>query len=438
MISWIIFCAFLFFLFWLVKKWSFFHHPLIANKWITIAFIYKLIVGLFVVWVYTYYYPNCRENSDIFKYYDDSQIMYNALQNNKGDYFKMLFGIADKQYYGFDNYYTKMNFWIKPYQYELVNENRTIIRLNAFFSLFTLGNFYTNALLFIFISFLGLWAIFKGFSMFLDKQKAKIYYFLLMFLPSIAFWTSGIYKESVVFFSMGILLLFLCKIWNDLKWKYIILGLIFYLILFYSKAYLALLFLPSLLFILFSVWKKKKLLLVFFSTHILIFLLFINSSSIIHKDFIEIIVNKQHDFIKFVDSLKYVGSKISIPVLDNNVSSIIQNIPNALINSFFRPHLFEVHNIMSLMSAIENAFVVLLLLIVIFNFEYKPFNFLVLISISFTLSLFILVGLTTPVLGALVRYKTPAIPFLLFFIVNFVNYRKLYLKYKHLWKKQPL
>lgn len=438
MISWIIFCAFLFFLFWLVKKWSFFQHPLIANKWIIVAFIYKLIVGLFVVWVYTYYYPNSREDSDIFKYYDDSQIMYSALQNNKGDYFKMLFGIADKQYYSFDNYYTKMNFWIKPYQYELVNENRTIIRLNAFFSLFTLGNFYTNALLFIFISFLGLWAIFKGFSMFLDEHRAKIFYFLLMFLPSIAFWTSGIYKESVVFFSMGMLLLFLCKIWNDLKWKYIILGLIFYLILFYSKAYIALLFLPSLLFILFSVWKKKKLLLVFFSTHILIFLLFINSSSIIHKDFIEIIVNKQHDFIKFVDSLKYVGSKIAIPVLDNNISSIILNVPNALINSFFRPHLFEVHNIMSLMSAIENAFIALLLLIVIFNFEYKPFNFLVLISISFTLSLFILVGLTTPVLGALVRYKTPALPFLLFFIVYFVKYGKLYLKYKNLWKKQPL
>jgi hypothetical protein len=71
------------------------------------------------------------------------------------------------------------------------------------------------------------------------------------------------------------------------------------------------------------------------------------------------------------------------------------------------------------MAAVENALFLIFLIIGLFFIDLKkmkdPWFWF---CLSFILILFVLVGLTTPVLGALVRYKMPALPFI--FIAMFL------------------
>jgi hypothetical protein len=50
------------------------------------------------------------------------------------------------------------------------------------------------------------------------------------------------------------------------------------------------------------------------------------------------------------------------------------------------------------------------------------------------LILFVLIGFTTPVIGSIVRYKTPAMPFLLMVILLLIDTKKLLNKFTSLSK----
>jgi hypothetical protein len=130
------------------------------------------------------------------------------------------------------------------------------------------------------------------------------------------------------------------------------------------------------------------------------------------------------------------GSKIQIPILENSMKSFILNTPQALINSFLRPFIWEAHNPLAILAAIENVLVIAYITLLIFFFKKVQLNNWILFSFSFSTSLLILIGLTTPVLGAIVRYKIPALPFVIFAIFSFFNFEKFTYNFKNIWKKQ--
>ncbi|MGQ9847318.1 MAG: hypothetical protein ACUVQP_07435, partial [Bacteroidales bacterium] len=182
---------------------------------------------------------------------------------------------------------------------------------------------------------------------------------------------------------------------------------------------------------------KIKPWLIVVGIHLFVVIFNFNSEYFLPYNFSEITVAKQHDFINLLHSLKIpAGSKIEIPLLSDSVISFIINTPNALINSLFRPHLFEAHNLTSMLAAIENLFLIILIISMILFFKKEKWNNWMWFSISFSLMLLTLIGLTTPVLGALVRYKIPALPFMLYILISFINLEKIHLKIKLLWKKQ--
>ncbi|MCB0756656.1 MAG: hypothetical protein KDB98_13730, partial [Flavobacteriales bacterium] len=65
-----------------------------------------------------------------------------------------------------------------------------------------------------------------------------------------------------------------------------------------------------------------------------------------------------------------------------------------------------------LLSGIENIIVILLLLAMVSYFDRTALsNPVFWIAVSFAFSILVLTGLVTPVVGAIVRYKVPALPF---------------------------
>lgn len=194
------FVVWLVFFVWLIYKLKFFRHSCLKFKHLIFLFFVKIITSIVVYGVYTRFY-NDRISADIFKYYDDGIILYNSLNENPVHYLKMLTGI-DANNPQLMKYYTQMNFWIKPYDFEIINENKTLIRLNAFISLFSFHNYFIHVLVFVFLSFVGLFAIFKVLSQYLQHYTLILAIVIFLF-PSTLFWSSAILKEAMVFFWLG-------------------------------------------------------------------------------------------------------------------------------------------------------------------------------------------------------------------------------------------
>ena len=108
-------------------------------------------------------------------------------------------------------------------------------------------------------------------------------------------------------------------------------------------------------------------------------------------------------------------SAIQINRLDPTLKSLIENSPQAYINTILRPFIWEIKSPMMLIATIENLFIIaFIILCLIFMKPIKniPKKYVIFCS-SFFLILFLIIGTSTPILGAIARYKVPALPFLL-------------------------
>ncbi len=418
----IIFCL-------LIGKMSFFKDNQIPRHWFMVIFGIKVIVSIFLTLIYTNYYTN-RDTADIFKYFDDSMIMFDAIKSNPMDYFKMLLGIDYNYAYFTTNYYQFMNHWTRPYSIDLISDSHIIIRFNAFVRLFSFGHFQVHNVFINFISLVGLTALFKAFKPFLlTKEKALFY--VIFLVPSILFWGSGLLKESIIFLGLGLLVYNLFKITTQFKITPILLMSLGVLLIMYTKFYILIALSVPILGYLINHFFKTKRPLYGYVISIGVFLVAISIAPLINErlDFVAQIVNKQASFSRFVLEVP-TNSSLLIPALSDGMSLII-NIPNALLNTLIRPYLWECNSLFVWLSAIENIVIIIITIIVTAlrkktSAQQKNILFF---NALFVFSLFSLIGLTTPVFGAIIRYKIPGLILLLISLLLLVDLEKI--KAKH-------
>jgi len=421
----------------LIKKLPFFKSGTLNSNLVVGVFLLKFLAGIAVFMVYSFYYTD-RTSADIFKYFDDGNIIFSSIHHNPMDYLRMVTGIGSESPH-LMKYYDTCSFWIKPFNYGLYNDNLTVIRFNAIVRLFSMGNIHIHTLFMSFLSFIGLWAIYKVFA----KRITGHSYLLLIalfFIPSVWFWTSGILKEGILMFAFGLFFYHLTNLIFE-KMKYSSLGWMIFvtLLLLISKFYVFLAALPGVLFlIIIRKTSKRYSTLKFLGVHFILFLLFWFSKPLTGFDLPQVVANKQNDFIAYSKSLNQVGSRIDIEPIAPTLKSIGVNAPKAFFTTLFRPSIFESKNAMMLMAGFENLIITLAIILVLFFGTLKNIRDpLLWFSISFIIILFTLTGLTTPILGALVRYKVPALPFLGITIIYFCNFDTLnsFIKKIKIWPK---
>jgi hypothetical protein len=149
-----------------------------------------------------------------------------------------------------------------------------------------------------------------------------------------------------------------------------------------------------------------------------------------------LVASNNQNIYQVLKVLEPTGSAITLKRLMPNYISVIRLFPEAFINVCFRPFIGDVENAFSLLACIENILFILLVIIMIYFYR-KPSatsQRIIIFSLLFVFTLYTLVGLTTPVLGAAVRYKVPALPFLLISIFLLSDYAKLKVQIK-LWTR---
>ena len=424
MIQFSLVCLYSFLFILLIYKLPFFKTEGISSKTISFIFIFKIIIGFILYLIYTLYYPD-RSTADIFRYFDDSKFMFNAIFTNPKYYFQMLLGINDNNA-EIINYYKQMNNWYRQYESIIYNDNHLVIRLNAFLRIFSFGYYNVHSVFMNFISLIGLLSIYKAFSSFLKSNS--IYLIVAVFLmPSVLFWSSGVLKEGLMLFFLGVLILNYFKMFYEKpNYKAIAYFLTSLFFLLFLKIYVLIALIPGMIaYFWVEKTKNKNILFKYFAVISILFICAIFLEYILPQiNPFQLLANKQDNFLglsKYMNS----GSIIYIPILKPNVFSLLKISPIAFINTFFRPHIFEAKSLMILLAALENLIIICFLILSIIFFDKKNINLnFLLFSTTFVLILFVLIGLIVPVMGAIVRYKVPALPFLICIFIILIDKEK--------------
>ncbi len=484
----------------LIAKMKFFECEGISRKAIQGVFILKILFGVLLSLIYTFYYTD-RSTADIYKYFDDSKVLFDALFTKPVDYFQMLFGIGNDTPY-FDVYYNQMNHWYREYDSNLYNDSHTIIRFNAVVRLFSMGFYNVHTVFMCFLSLLGLTAIYKTFISVM-KEKSMLLFGAVFLIPSVLFWGSGVLKEGLLFFGLGFLVYYSHKViygeWNLKNVFWILLSIV---LLALTKFYVAIAVIPALAA---NYWiektDNKNVFLKYIISYILLF-----SIGLFATNSLQVLVQKQKDFINLANGGTYLqrittektdtvyiasglyeqmridrktkeveitgkidycrvwedgklgeetefvgaknfketeyrllldygktGSTIDIQKLEPNILSFLKAAPKALYNTFFRPFFFESFSPFILMAGFENLFIILLSIVAILFADKKVLKEKMFwLCVFFTLVIFALTGLITPVIGAIVRYKIAALPLLLIALFMLIDRNKLVNKFTFL------
>ncbi len=396
----------------------------ISKHWFAGAFAIKLCAAFTMWFIYTNHYPD-RSKADIFRYYDDAKVFHHLLKNHKAEYFKFFF--QKKSTNEEVNVVLKYtNNWEMAGENPFFGSNRLIIRSNMLIALFSLGSYGVHAIVFSFLAFIGLFWIFRFFYRQLPERKWLI--FLAVFgFPSIVFWSSGVLKESLVFFFVGLILN--CGSYALRGKKPIIRSILVLLslfLLFQTRAIIALILIPLILGYIWNYFKPQNHAFLPYFILLFITLSFITESKkITGKDFYGILIEKRMAFEELANQEK-AGSEIIGVQFTADGFSILHSTPIALINTLFRPTPWEAKGMLMWAATIENILLFLLLILLVLypnpNIKNKS---IIWFALLFSLSNLIIVGLTTPILGAISRYRIIGLLFFLMAYIQLVDLEKL-------------
>lgn len=384
----------------------------IFKKYVFVAlFGLKIVGGIAVYAVYTYYYDPAM--SDLHKFYRGGTVLYEATDESFTDYLRLVSGIQGERP-ELQKYYDKTDHWTREFDYGLFNDNRTIMRFNAIICLISQGNIFVHIVAMAFLSFIGCFVLFKALQSFLKTNKWLLI-FASFLVPSCLFWTSGLLKEGLAMFSIGFAFYFISKLYIRFSIWDIIGFIVSSVLMFASKIYVLPAFLPAVLFLFVS--KKMKIkyqLATFFSILALSFVLVVFSGKILGYDIISTLSGKQNDFINYIELQDDKGSTYNLARLSPDIKSFLLIVPEGLVNSFFRPFPSEVNSAFMLFSFLEIVLLCIIAISTIIFFKKPDTDSVrfILFTTLFILFLYVVVGVYTPNTGSIVRYRTPALPFL--------------------------
>lgn len=407
--------ACIFFAIYLIGRWKIFRVEGVPVRVFQLLFITKIGAAILLYLIYTRFYTE-RAYADIFRYYDDSAVIYNCLTSHPAHYFSMLTGIGSDAP-ELKKYYDTMLNW---YNTDLVfNDSRTMIRINAFLRLFSMGTYFPHAVLMCFLAMTGLTGIFRWLHR-LAPNREVLLTVVVYLLPSTLLWTSGMIKEAFLVFALGSLF------YQLEKWKMSgrlngagVTGILFpVLILLTVKAYVFFLIVPVMIvYLLADRLSVNKWLLNGCVFGIYLTLLAMIAPVITGQDVPTLIADKQAEFYH-VASRDQAKSLVDIQRISPEWSSLIVTAPGAFLRSLFLPMPWQAHNLLMWFSVAENLFILLLLLLMLFAVKkslLRSLHAVVIALFLFGSFIFILSGWVTPIIGALVRYKVPGLPFVIFF-----------------------
>ncbi|MCK5210482.1 MAG: hypothetical protein KAQ79_20745, partial [Cyclobacteriaceae bacterium] len=394
---------------------------------LTVKIIGAISVGL----IYQFYYGG----GDTFTYFNlGSKYIWEAFKDSPILAFKLIF--AGKEYATDTFQYAS-----KIYTYGDLS-SYFVVRVAGVFDLLTFHTYSATAILFAAFSFTGLWALYHVFYRMFPSQHLE-FAIAVLFVPSVFFWGSGILKDTITISALGWATygaynLFFVK-------RHITISLIILLLSLYTiytiKIYILLCFLPAVILWIFSTRLsnvKNVIAKIFIAPIVLSIAALIGYYAILKvgeenpRYDVENLAETARitaEWIHYV-SIREQGSAYTLGDFDYSLTGMISKFPQAVWVSLYRPYLWEAHNIVMLLSALESFALILFTIYVFYKagiqktlklISSKPIlTFCFMFSIVFAFA----VGVSTYNFGTLVRYKIPLYPFFISGLFILLDYSK--------------
>lgn len=398
----------------------------IKQGWGIGIFLFKVLAGTILWYIYTHHYTE-RSTADALRFYDDAKVIHSALLEDPGAYLRMMFGF-DTQNPRLDKYVVQMFNWDKEYNFFMYNDNQTMLRFNAFCMLLSFGNYHVHTLMMCLFSYVGGLYLYKTFYRLMPDKKHLL--LLAVFcIPSVALFSSGVLKEGIIVAAIGFFVYGVLNISREYKkistWLILIFGTALLLVM---KIYIIACFLPALVYFISSKWiSKKQPWIYFLAFNASVFVgLVILSKLFPERDIFYLLFKKNDDFTNVARQYESGSFIYPFQVLPDPVL-FLKNTPLALFTVFVRPFIWESFGVLAKFSSIENM--IMLLLIVIRFITHKklelPERRIFYMMIIFIFYLYLLIGFTTPVIGAMIRYKVPALSLVAIACLMYIDPKKL-------------
>jgi len=391
---------------------------------LTVKIIGSIAAGL----VYHFYYGG----GDTFFFYQGTTIIWGAFLDNPAAAFKIIFANSSS-FHNDIHQYTSQIWTYRD------SESFFVVRIAAFIGLFSFNSYVVISLFFAVISFIGTWALYRVFVDLHPKMPKQIA-IAVLFIPSVFFWGSGLFKDTITFAGLGLLTFALYYLF--FKRKKIIQNILLIALCSYVvgsiKVYILLSFLPGFIFWLALHYSSKvKLKFVRMLTAPILI-----SFSVLISYFIVNQLGEEFEKYSLPNILKTAGevqwwhnivseqdqgSGYSLGDYDPSTFGMIKKFPVAVNVTLFRPYIWESSNAVMMISALESlAFLVFTIYILIKSRVYKLVGIInsnpeVFFCLFFALIFAFSIGFTSYNFGALARYKIPGLPFYLIalFIINY-------------------
>ncbi len=312
-----------------------------------------------------------------------------------------------------------------------------IIWIDLFLNLFSFENLYIDTLLFSFPVFLGTIALYRVFRRCFPANPLTAFTTLL--LPSTLFWTSCVHREGMLYLLLGFLLFWLERLftrdsnsrWN--RWQGWF-SVLFLILITYHRISVAIALVPALL----AWWlmqrpgwpmqkprslvqkhhSRKKGLLIAGCLSLSFLVLILVRPGFFHS-LLQGIAAWQHEF-----QLLEGHSRLYLPVLDGSFSNFWHALPFAVRNGFFEPLPGAGGRPIYLIFSVELMVIWGIAAFAFLRWFYRfssrkavdpPHNFLYFNLLCFVFCLIGLleIGYIVPFAGAIVRYRSIYLPFLL-------------------------
>ncbi|HUS01409.1 MAG TPA: hypothetical protein VMY77_06770, partial [Chitinophagaceae bacterium] len=299
-----------------------------------------------------------------------------------------------------------------------------MIKLLSIFNIFSRGNFFINTIFYNFLIFFGSISFYRIFTRLIPDKKIWMI-FALFLLPSLIYFTAGIHKDGLIFLGLGItcynLFFAIKERITPKRILWILLGLI---IIFLLRNFVVITLIPAIIAWVLAEKIKKYVLQTFIVVYLFFILLFFNLGSIHSSlDLPRYVSDRQ---IAFIQIAKEGNSSININPLYPHFRSFLNNSPQALNHTLMRPYLTEKFTLLYIAAALEIfAYQVLFFIFLLFRCKNNKPDAFVYCCIFFSLSMFLMIGYTIPIIGAIARYRSIYLPIIILSILCYTDWEKL-------------
>lgn len=389
------------------------------------AILFKLGFGVLFALTYTL----VLEGGDTLAYWDGAVKLNKLFWENPGAYFAELWQTPSSS--TIRNHFNEKTGFPPGWIYR-EPESFFVCKVTSLFTFFTFNSYLALSLISAALAGITSWKMYELVKDF-NFCKKWVFAFATLFVPTVAFWCSGISKDTYVLIAFQTLvyvtfsLLLKKKKWNA---KYVLLLLLSVYFLYVMRDFMLIAVLIPLSFVITMrfirnikhnpplLWTIRIL---FVGVTLVFSLIYIQNitQEINNNAYLEEMAVLQQDFAK---NKLYTGPRYDLGITDYSTFGVIKAAPLSVITAFYRPFPWEASSPFLLLSALEGLLLLFLTLGFFFrsgnlvhHFRFVSKNEILIFAIIFSLILGFFAGFTSGLFNVLVRFKAPFMALIIIF-----------------------